>query len=65
MNKRKDLCNVITSTLIEDIINAIDYAEDNGWREEEAEKLKTSVEKIGNICGIVIHKQTYNTAIKS
>jgi hypothetical protein len=58
MIKRKDLCSVITSTLIEDIISAIDYAEDDGWREEEdAKKLKASVEKIGNICGIVIHSQ--------
>lgn len=57
MNKRKDLCSIITPILIEDIINAIDYAEDNGWKEkEDAEKLKVSVEKIGNICGIVRHK---------
>jgi hypothetical protein len=54
---RKDLCTVVTPTLIEDAISAVEYAWDNGWKEkEDAEKLKTSIEKIGNICGIVRHK---------
>jgi hypothetical protein len=34
MNKRKDLCSVITSKLIEDIINAIDYVADDGEKKK-------------------------------
>jgi len=38
---RRDLCTVVAPTLIEDVTNAVEYAEDNGWKEEkDAEKLK-------------------------
>ncbi len=50
---RKDLCDIVTQTLIEDTISAIRYAEDNGWREkEDAVKLQADIEKIGKFCGI-------------
>lgn len=55
--RRKDLCDIVTPTFIEDMISAMEYAEDNGWKEkEDSEKLKASIDKIGNFCGIIRHK---------
>jgi hypothetical protein len=54
---KKDLCKIVTPTFVEDVISAVDYAEDNGWHEkEEADKLKVDIKKIGNFCGIIRHK---------
>lgn len=51
---KKNLCNIVTPELITDLVNAIWYAEDNGWRErEDAEELQTKIEKIGKFCSIV------------
>lgn len=51
---KDELCKIITPELINDIVNGIWYAEDNGWSEkEDVLKLQIEIDKIADFCDIV------------
>lgn len=65
INKR-DLCNVVTPKLINDIVDAIWWAEDIGWEETEVVvKLQSEIDKIAGFCNIAKPKdEKYGTYVE-
>lgn len=50
---KDDLCKIMTPELINDIVDGIWWAEDNGWEErEKVEKLQIEIDKIAGFCDI-------------
>jgi len=46
---KDDLCKIMTPKLINDIVDGIWWAEDNGWEErEKVEKLQIEIDRLGN-----------------
>lgn len=63
---KDELCKIITPELINDIVDGIWWAEDNGWSEkEDVLKLQIEIDKIAGFCDIVRYKkETYEKYIK-
>ena len=50
---KDDLCKIMTPELINDIVDGIWWAEDNGWEErEKVEKLQIEIDKIAGFYDI-------------
>lgn len=50
---KEELCKIMTPELINDIVDGIWWAEDNGWEErEKVEKLQIEIDKIADFCDI-------------
>jgi hypothetical protein len=51
---KDDLCKIMTPELINDIVDGIWWAEDNGWEErEKVEQLQIEIDKMADFCDIV------------
>lgn len=55
---KKDLCKIMTPKLVNDIVDALFWAEDIGWSERETvEKLQDEIDKLAGFCDIVRPKK--------
>lgn len=63
---KKDLCKIVTPKLVNDIVDGLWWAEDNGWTEiENVEKLQIEIDKIAGFCDIIRpKKERYEEYIK-
>lgn len=63
---KDDLCKIMTPELINNIVDGIWWAEDNGWSEkEDVLKLQIEIDKIADFCDIARpNKERYEKYIK-
>jgi hypothetical protein len=63
---KESLCKIMTPELINDIVDGIWWAEDNGWEErKKVEKLQIEIDKIADFCDITRpNKERYEKYIK-